>query len=437
MGLLDFVKRLLGWADSPPASERPEPRAPAPPPAPVPKPSFAMMFRSEEMLDQQGRLAGYRFSFKDAAAAATPVEHLEALRAANVQSLAERRLAVMSLDLGDWLAADFTALNAKHTVYQIKLPDAGGITDDWLEGLARIRASGAGVALSCADGGPDLTRALPLVTHVFVDFAGSSVERFECLVKGLRQRFPSLIVAVENVGAWPERRLCMALGASYAMGDFLATIDEQDKSEKLTDSRMVLMEMLNLVRNDGDAQALCNVAKRDPGVAVHLLSMANSSAYGLLTPVTGIDQAIVVLGRETLYRWLAVSIFRTGADSARDKALLEVALSRARFLELAGQSVAAKQQADELFLVGLLSFVDTLLGLPMKEVVAKMSLPPVVRDVLLLSEGPYVSFLLLALSVEKCRAERAAQLANTLGMALDELSHFRSAALLWAEEAVQ
>jgi EAL and modified HD-GYP domain-containing signal transduction protein len=364
-----------------------------------------------------------------------PGERLEALRSANVKSLAARRLAVIALPLDDWLQEDFASLNAAHTVFQICIPE-GGVTDDWLAGLQRIRDSGAGVALSCIEFKANLAPALALATHAFVDFAASSVEKFECLVKDLRQSYPALTLAVDNVATWPERRLCMALGVEFAMGDFLSTVDAQEKGEKLTESRMVLMEMLNLVRNDGDVDALAGVAKRDPGVAVRLLSMANSPAYGLTKPLTGIDQAIVLLGRETLYRWLAVSIFRAGGDSARDKALLEVALARARFLELVALSVGSKQQADELFLVGLLSFVDTLLGMPMKDIVASMSLPPVVRDALLSGEGPYALYLLLVVSVEKCRPERAAQLAGALGIDLDGLSQHRTAALLWAEEAV-
>jgi c-di-GMP phosphodiesterase len=197
------------------------------------------------------------------------------------------------------------------------------------------------------------------------------------------------------------------------------------------------MEMLNLIRNDSDARALAEVAKRDPGVAVQLLAMANSAASGLAQPLTGIDQAITVLGRESLYRWLAVSIYRTGGDTELDGALLEVSLARARLLELVAQSSGGKQQADELFLVGLLSFVDTLLGMPMKAVLAKISLPQAVQDVLLRSEGPHAPYLLLAIAVEKGRQERALQIAANLCLPLDTLNEHRTEALLWAEAAVR
>ena len=53
-------------------------------------------------------------------------------------------------------------------------------------------------------------------------------------------------------------------------------------------------------------------------------------------------------------------------------------------MELVGQT--ARGPADELFLVGLLSFVDVLLGLSMSELMARMALPVPVQDVLLRSE---------------------------------------------------
>lgn len=443
MSFLDFVKRLFFRPVGPARAPLTPPVAAAPcpqPPQPVAAapPSIGAMLRTEEMLDQQGRLAGYRFSLKTGQGQAPPPgAYLDALRAARVSSLAERRLAVMAIGLDEWLAEDFASLNARHTVWQIDMPDASeALSPEWLAGLQRIRASGAGIALSCQPTVPGLDAALAMATHGFLDFTHAGIEGFERQVKRLRQAFPALILAAENVATWSERRLCIDRGTGLVMGSFLSTVDENDQNGKLSESRLVLIEMLNLVREDGDAQAIAEVAKRDPGVTVQILSRANSAAYGLGQPLTGIDQAIMVLGRETLYRQLAMSIFRAGEDSARNATLLEVALARARFLELAALSVSSKQQADELFLVGLLSFVDTLLGMPMKDIVATMSLPQIVQDVLLRSDGPYGRYLLLTLSVEKCLPERATKLAYTLGIELDDLSQYRNAALQWAEEAV-
>ncbi len=461
MGFIQFVRRLLGLTGEQRTAEVSAPGAPASVPVrspsdqPAEQPAqassepvalAAVMLRREEMLDRQGRLAGYRFSPRPAARGLpwSAQDLVEALQAAEVRALAERRLAVVALTADDWLSADFSVLSGTHTVFQLALPELAAATPSaqaqWLGVAQRIRASGCGVAVRCVGPEEPSPEVLALLTHVLVDFSGLPIEQLERQVKGLRQRYPALHLAVENIATWPEQRLALSLGARFALGEFLGTVDEQDKTERITDSRLVLMEMLNVVRNDGDASAIAAVAKRDPGVAVHLLAMANSPAYGLAQPLTGIDQAILVLGRETLYRWLAVSIFRTGQDKPLDKTLLEIALARARFLELAAGSAGSheggKQQADELFLVGLLSFVDALLGLPMKAVLAKISLPAVVQDVLLRSEGPYGRYLTLAIAVEKCQADRAERTAGALGFDLGALMPHRNAALRWAEDAV-
>ncbi|MDD5248729.1 MAG: HDOD domain-containing protein [Rhodocyclaceae bacterium] len=397
------------------------------------------MLQREEMLDARGRLSGYRFSCKviDARAPLAPGAYLAALRAANVRAFAERRLAVIAVHLNEWLSEDFASLTGPHTVFQVDVAPTLAVTADWLAGLQRIRQCGAGLALSRLEHTPAFASALALATLGIIDFSAYTFENFERTLKQLRAAFPGLALAAENVRSWPERRLCVALGAEYALGDFLSSPDLEEQGDKLNEGRLVLIEMLNLLRKDADPNALAQMAKRDPGIAVHLLSMANSPVSGLANPVAGIDQAIMVLGREMLYRWLAVSVFRAGSGSDRDEALLEVALARGRFLELVALAVVSKEEADELFLVGLLSFADVLLGVPMAELVARINLPAAVEDVLLRSEGRYGRYLMLTLMVEKGIADKAAGLALALGLDPETLDAYRGVAVLWAEEALR
>ncbi|MFT3858929.1 MAG: HDOD domain-containing protein [Aquabacterium sp.] len=405
---------------------------------------LAAMLRREEIMDQTGRLVGHRFSYRaqpllddgrpDHARAAAG--YRAALEAAQASSQAGRRLAVISIDPAQWPHADFRSIKGAHTVFHVCLGDGEPITADSYVALKEMRATGAGLAVS-GELPPDwAARIWPHATHAFVTYATDAMARFERAVQALRQTQPHLTLAAENVGSWPERRLCMSLGMQYALGDFLTSVEERASDDKISQSRIALTDMLNLVRRDGDTRALAEVAKRDPGISLHLLRTASSPGYGVMRPITSIDQAIMILGRNALYRWLAVSLFRTGHDSPRDEALLEVALARARFLELSAPSGSGRQLADELFLVGLLSFIDALLGMPMTKAVATMSLPSAVREVLLDNQGPYVPYLMLALAVEKCHATRAMQLAEQVGLTLERLNEHRDAALMWAEEAV-
>jgi len=205
--------------------------------------------------------------------------------------------------------------------------------------------------------------------------------------------------------------------------------------EKLTQSRLILMELLNLLRQNAEISALAAVAKRDPGVTLKIIEMANSPLSGLTAPIASLEQALLILGREVLYRWLALSIYRTSNDG-RDETLLEIALGRAFFLEQVAVGCRSKQESDELFLVGMLSLLDILLGLPMTKAIDGIILPQAIIDVLVKSEGPYARFLLLALAREKGRNDQAVKFATDIGLSEKQLMESGIAASMLVEDAL-
>jgi EAL and modified HD-GYP domain-containing signal transduction protein len=395
------------------------------------------MLRRDELLDEGGRLAGYRFVVHGEAMSSLNPDALALLLSdAGVPAFAERRLAWVHLPDLDWaLSSALHALATPRWVWHVDVSRLLGTPDEWLPQLKALRERGQGLAL-CGLGEPGAAHpAVALATHAVLDFTAQPPAELERILSAFKSCTPPVAVAVEHVPTWADRHWCMAMGAQWASGRFLATADQADAGRKLNASRLVLLELLNQVRAEADVEALAAVAKRDPGVAVQLLSAANSAQYGLQKAITGLDQAIMVMGRQALYRWLAAAVFRGGGDNPRDATLLELALSRARFLELVGLDTGAKPQADELFLVGLLSFADVLLGLSMAELLKRLSLPHAAQEVLLRTEGPHAPHLLLAIAVEKCHTKRVSQLAEQLGIEAEALNAHRSAALLWAEEA--
>lgn len=128
-------------------------------------------------------------------------------------------------------------------------------------------------------------------------------------------------------------------------------------------------------------------------------------------------------------------MFRTGQTRDRDDALLEIALTRARFMETLDANRPRREQ-EELFLVGLLSLFDVLLNQPMDKVLARLHLAEEVRAVLLKSEGPYAPYLSLTLALERGMGPQAQNWGEKLGLKAD-LNALNQAALSWAESALQ
>jgi hypothetical protein len=109
---------------------------------------------------------------------------------------------------------------------------------------------------------------------------------------------------------------------------------------------------------------------------------------GLMSPVTGLDKALILLGREKFYRWLSLMLFDFKSPGYKERVLTEQALSRAAFLErLAGQGTVPAQ-ADWLFILGLFSNLDLLMAQSMADLLLQAKLPAPVHDALLGEAGP-------------------------------------------------
>jgi|GEM_PF-718380 len=394
----------------------------------------------DEIIDTHSRIAGYRFSARTLAGSPITVGRsvVEALKAESIATFAQRRIALIPVTVEDWLEYDYKQFVAPHTFFLITAPFQASELYVWLAGLKEMKAKGARIVLQGSNlYTANFEPALMLCDMVFVNYQDYSLEGFERMVKALLEKYTNVKLAADGIFEWPEKRLCASMGIEYFLGGFSTSMDEEDKSEKLNQSRSVLIEMLNLLKKDAELTELTKIAKRDPSVAVHILEMANSPLSGLSHPLASLDQAVMVLGREILYRWISIAMFRAKSNQGQDETLLELSLSRARFLELLALKRRPKIESDELFMVGMLSLLDSLLGIPMQQVVDKLHLPQSVSDVLLHSEGPYGHYLMLAIAVEKDRMDIAAKHAAILDLDAETIEQCNLEGLAWAEEAMR
>lgn len=413
VGFLSFLKKPEPGAT--PAGDASQAAA-------APDESAALITRTE-MVDKRQRLAGYRF----AAAAPEPVL-LAALAVAQVREFAQERIALVPVS-GDAVAAGLhLPLVAPHTVFLLE--------HDAADAAAALRAAGSQIAVRGASLNGDAA-LLAAAQLVLLSLNEHPLTEFQALCKQLHLHHPNLKLVVDGVATWDEQRMLLSWGASYFMGPFLTTADHVDPDARIDQSRMTSIELLNLLRSDAELPAMIEVAKRDPGMTFQVLQWANAPANGQTTKVTSLQQAFMVLGRNQLYRGLTVSMFRLGggASRERDESLLEIALTRARFLETC--STLPQARRDELFLVGLLSLFDVLLGVPMDKLVGKMQLSDDIRDVLLGREGVYSPYLTMVLLLQRDKVAPALEIAAQQGIDIDSLPSVGQAAFEWAQAALR
>ena len=135
-----------------------------------------------------------------------------------------------------------------------------------------------------------------------------------------------------------------------------------------------------------------------------------------------------------LMKWFAKNASKHRVDMASSLAGDESRnRRRGRFVELMGESMLPPGEADNLFVVGMFSLIDQLLGVPMAQVLAKVQLPEAVQQAILSRGGVYGPFLSLAEACELDNGE-AACLAEALLLSADQVNAAHLRALAWSHD---
>jgi c-di-GMP-related signal transduction protein len=149
--------------------------------------------------------------------------------------------------------------------------------------------------------------------------------------------------------------------------------------------------------------------------------------------ITSMRHAVAMLGYSPLFRWLSVLLATTSGVSS--PFMMKRAILRGRFVELMGRGMLPASDADNLFVVGMFSLMDQLLGVPMSEVLAQVQLTDAVQQAILSHQGVYAPFLELVES--NGNDAKTAALAEALFVDADQVNGAHLQALAWSREISQ
>jgi len=227
-----------------------------------------------------------------------------------------------------------------------------------------------------------------------------------------------------------EIELALAAGATLACGSFNASAAAPPQRALQGDVQRII-QLLNSVRSEEKPLAdLTQDLRADVALCYRLLRHVNSPAVGLSRPVESIDQAVLLLGRSELYRWLSVLLLSSVNGRRASRALQEISLARARLAE----SLARERSGDApdaLFTVGLLSLLDVMLQVPLTQALGPLRLTDPARQALIERGGPWRDILALAEALERHDLTSAGELADAFG-GLDRVLTLSDEAWGWA-----
>lgn len=193
--------------------------------------------------------------------------------------------------------------------------------------------------------------------------------------------------------------------------------------------RSLLLKLLSLVTRDAETAEIEALIKRDANLAYKLIKLVNSVMFVPGRRIENFTQALVLLGRRQLQRWLMLLLFARPPGSDKANPLLPQAALRAQLCEgIARRRGLSRESLDQAYMVGMFSLLDLLFGQPLAEIIAPLALVDEVTQALLTGCGPLGTLLKAARLND---AGPSAELAATLE-ALGLRHHDWAAALIEA-----
>ena len=284
---------------------------------------------------------------------------------------------------------------------------------------------------------------VPLVQHN--DFR-TLASRFPCLVAAGRVS-PELEQALQAAGCrlappesiarldrLPEQALPPQIG--WIAGHWYMAPPAKPAGSQAA-SRALALQLVQLVSADADTHEIEAVLRRDPALSYHLLRLVNSLGMGSNRQITSFSQAILILGRAQLRRWLNLMLFSARSGDERSAMLLARVAARARLMELLAKASGLDKSGQEsAFMAGMFSLLGVLFGMPLDEVLRPLKISDALQSALLRREGEIGRLLALVEAAERPDAAAIATALHTLVLHASEFNLLTVQAYNWMRDVV-
>ena len=228
------------------------------------------------------------------------------------------------------------------------------------------------------------------IVKVDVKATNATNGRLDGLLHDLRPFNVRLLA--EKVETAEVHSTCVDRGFELFQGFHYFGPETITRKDMPTDS-IAIIRLLNVVGDiNATERTLEEAFRSDPALTYRLLRIANSAGLGG-RGIVSISHAQKLIGRDRLYRWMCLLLVNMGRRKGDMRIeMIKEAILRGRMCELAGDLARRSTPRDipsggSLFLVGLFSLLDRLMGVPLETVLADVDVTPEVRAAVLKREG--------------------------------------------------
>jgi len=246
-----------------------------------------------------------------------------------------------------------------------------------------------------------------------------------------REAPASVAMVAQKVATYEDHRKACSMGFTLFQGDYFCHPVLLKKRKVPANGRSHFEIVRELYHDPIDIRKVGHLVRRDAALTYRLLRLVNSPIYGIYQEVRSIEGAITVLGEAIFRRVVSLAVL-SELNGDQPSSVLHMALVRARFCELAARKF--RGDADEQYLLGMLSLLPAMLGVPMEEVVPILPLRGQVCEALAGTMNPERKLLAWLESHEHANWESCDRIVKTYGLDSKLLVECYLEAASWAEQ---
>lgn len=400
------------------------------------RPHATRFVARQPIFTRDERVFGYELLFREGLEACFSAKDLEAACRSTLDSsllmgldvLCGGSYAFVNCTREALLQGHATLLPPKSTVIEVleSVP-----ADTEVEAVCRsLKKAGYLVALD--DFVPDDPREslTGVVDLIKLDLIATSRSQWQKMVARYAPRIQML---AEKVETREEFIATHGMGFTYFQGYFFQRPVTVSATE-IPPGQLNYVRMLQVVHQPMiDFGKLEKLIKQEASLCYRLLRYLNSAVFGFTREIRSVRHALSMLGEDEIRRWISLAA-TVGAGQQKPAELLQTALVRAHFCELV--SARLQRGENEYFLLGLLSLIDAILGIPMSKVLEGLPLDREIKAALLGAPGKLRPLYELMLAQENADWAKCGEIAARIRIREPEIAEAYLESIRWAREVM-
>jgi EAL and modified HD-GYP domain-containing signal transduction protein len=305
-----------------------------------------------------------------------------------------------------------------------------------IERCLLLKKAGFRLALDDHQYSPDFAELYDIVDIVKIDLLQTSLESLPDVIAKLRPYSCKLLA--EKVESVELFEACHTLGFDYFQGYFFARPDIL-KKKKLNENVTTLLKLMRLLAEDARTEDIEQAFRENPALTYKLLMLVNSVAFGHRHKIQGVRHAIAMTGRLQIKRWMQLALFAADGDDAFDHPLIDMAASRAGFMEQLAfvhpQLLLDVESPERAFMTGILSLMGSIYDIAVEEIIVNLNLNDEVAAALVSRSGHYGSLLRIAEHIEDLDMWSASVELISIGINPETMPELQSIAYNWRKSS--